>query len=443
MKKLILALAAVMLVFTVQAQNGKKAVRKASSALGAFNLDQNNNKEKLQEAIDQIEIGIEDPETAKEAKTYLTKGEIYNEIANQYLIASQLDQSTEGLPAVGNPAKVAAKAFIKAYEMAEKRWEKRDATKGMAQAQGHLSNIGVMAFQEEQNYQKAFDNFDLVLDLHKILQDEREDSSLKTEDDYLNQLYITGLAAINAEEMEEAKAYFQKLYDKKYDKAAVYESLYKITATDESKMDEAYAYLEEGRKMFPDDVSLLFAEINHFLRIGKLDELIDKLKAAIEKEPENVSLYSTLGNVYDNLYQTALKEGNEEEADKNFESAMKYYKQATEQDPDYVDAIYSIGALYYNKAAVMTQDLNKYADDYSKEGLKKYEALKEKIFAEFDNALPYFQKAEAINPNDMNTLIALKEIYARKDDLKVSNEFKNRIDRLQAGEEIEESYFDQ
>jgi tetratricopeptide (TPR) repeat protein len=242
--------------------------------------------------------------------------------------------------------------------------------------------------------------------------------------------------------MDAAKTYFDQLYEKKYDKPVIYESLYKITATDESKMEDAYAYLEEGRKLFPDDVSLLFAEINHFLRIGKLDVLITKLETAIEKEPDNVSLYSTLGNVYDNLYQKALKANDEAAAKENFDSAMKYYQQAVDKDADYVDAIYSIGALYYNKAAVMTQDLNKYADDYSKEGLKKYEELKKNIFEEFDNALPFFQKAEAINPSDLNTLIALKEIYARKDDLEKSNVFKERIDRIQAGETIEDAYFD-
>jgi hypothetical protein len=42
----------------------------------------------------------------------------------------------------------------------------------------------------------------------------------------------------------------------------------------------------------------------------------------------------------------------------------------------------------------------------------------------------------------LNTLIALKEIYARKDDLEKSNVFKERIDRIQAGETIDEAYFD-
>jgi len=73
--------------------------------------------------------------------------------------------------------------------------------------------------------------------------------------------------------------------------------------------------------------------------------------------------------------------------------------------------------------------------------LKKYEAMKEKVFNQFDEALPFFQKSEMLNPNDTNTLIALKEIFARKDDLPTSNEFKDRLQTVQEGGKNETSYF--
>ena len=53
----------------------------------------------------------------------------------------------------------------------------------------------------------------------------------------------------------------------------------------------------------------------------------------------------------------------------------------------------------------------------------------------FEQALPYFQKAETRDGNDMNTLIALKEIYARLNDLEKSNGYKARIEALQGGGE--------
>jgi tetratricopeptide (TPR) repeat protein len=436
MKKLILGLLAVLLVTSISAQDGKKAQKKAARALGAFNLDPTNNKAKLNEAVAEIDIALADSEIAGLAGAWQTKGEIYNSVANQIVIGKQLNQDMSGLPEVKNPAIQSANAFMKAYDLAEKKYEKKDALKGMKSVQGNLSNLGIYMF-EAADYNGAFENFKLVLDAHDKIKSAgaKEESALDKEEDYNNQLYITGLAALNAERAADAETYFTKLYDIKYNKPAIYEALYKIQAAkgdDEENLTKAYAYLEEGRKANPDDISILFAEINHFLKINKLDELINKLKMAIEKEPTNVSLYSTLGNVYDNLYQKEIESGSEEKATEYFNNAKDYYQQALEQDPTYVDAIYSVGALYYNRAAAMTLELNKLSDDYSKEGIKKYEALKAEIFEEFDLALPYFKKAESLDPNDVNTLIALKEIFARKDNLELSKEFKTRLDNAQS-----------
>lgn len=442
MKKLILALAAVLMVATVGAQNGKKAVRKASRALGTFNLNTSENQSSLQEAVDLIETGEQDPEMAKEAKTYLTKGEIFNTIANQYVIAAQLGQPTEGLPKVEDAALKAAKAYLKALDLAEKRYERKDSYAGLQQVQGHLLNAGIAIFQnEEQDFGKAFENFQMALDIHDKLKEEKEDSRLDNEEQYQQQVYLAGLAALNSGRTDVAKGHFQELYEAGYEEPAIYESLYKIVAQDTSKMEEAYEYIEEGRKKYPDEVSLLFAEINHFLRLGKMDELIGKLKEAIKAEPSNVSLYSTLGSVYDQLYQKQAEAGKDEKANEYFDKALDYYQQAVDKDPESVDAVYSIGALYFNRAAALTQEQQKLAEKYDKESLKRYNALQKEIFQEFEKALPYFKKAESIEPNDINTLIALKEIYARKDDLEMSKVFKERFDRVQAGETLESSYF--
>ena len=75
------------------------------------------------------------------------------------------------------------------------------------------------------------------------------------------------------------------------------------------------------------------------------------------------------------------------------------------------------------------------------EGLKKYDELRKLVLTQFDEALPFFKKAEMLNPNDRNTLIALKEIFARKDDLPTSTEFKNRLEKVEAGGSNESSYF--
>lgn len=441
MKKLILSLF-VLSLFTlslVAQEDAKKALKEAGKAMGAYNLDPTNNKDKLKEAVTAIDIAAASPETNVEVKTWQTKGEIYNEIAAQTVAILQLKLGKlEDLPKVENPAVQAYMAFQKALEISEKKYEKKDALKGLQASQAHLYNLGIFSY-EDKRFGDAYEDFKGVLAVHDLLKSNEEKSSLDTPEAYNDQLYVTGLSALSADKTAEAKPYFEKLYANNYDKPAIYEALYKIKA--DENLDEAYKYLSKGREKFPEDVSLLFAEINHFLRINKLDELIGKLKTAIEKEPENVSLYSTLGNVYDNLYQREFEAGNKAKSDEYFNNALNYYDQALKKDPTYSDAIYSIGALYYNKAAAHSKELNSLANDLSKEGQKKYDALKVEVEADFEKALPYFQKAEAINPNDINTLIALKEIFARKDDFATSNEFKKRLEVVQGGGKNPAPYF--
>jgi len=440
MKKVIFGILSLLLVASsLTAQDGKRAYKDASKALNSFNLGGQTETADLKEAMAKIEIAIEDEEMSQDAKVWNTRGEIYNAVVSNYMTMRMIGGEEKEVEILDKAAALKAyESFSKALEMADKRWHENDAIKGLTETANNLMNMGVEEY-ESGNYAKAYLDFNAVLDIRETLKEKGESSVLEKEEDYLNQLYITGLAALNANMMDEAKPFFEQLYEIEYDKPAVYDALYKIKAQDDQ--EAALAILETGREKYPDDVSLLFTEINHYLSVGKMDVLVDKLKTAIEKEPNNVSLYSTMGNVYDNLYQKALESGDEEKQEEYFNEALKYYSQALEKKPDFFDAMYSIGALYYNKAAGFTQQMNAMAEDYSKEGMKKYEAAKEKMFAQFDEALPYFKKAEQLNPNDRNTLIALKEIYARKDQLEMSNVFKERLDTIESGGEVSESYF--
>lgn len=437
MKKLILGFLSLLLIaVSVQGQD----VRDAQKAFNRYNLDPTNNKGDLKEAVAAIDQALQTEEGKSSGKAWNMKGDIYNEVANQILTIRQLGLGDESeLPQVDNPAFQAYEAYQKGLELAEKKFETRDALKGLQNVQPMLSNLGV-AMYEEQNYDGAFNAFQAVINAHETLKANGEDSSLDDPAEMNNQMYITGLAALNANKTDVAKPYFQKLYDQEYDRPLIYEAMYKIASEEESP-EAAYRYLETGREKYPDDVSLLFTDINHALKTNQLDALIKKLQSAIEKEPNNVTLYTTTGNVYDQLYQKARQDGDQAKAEEYFSEAKSYYEKGREIDPKNFDAIYSLGTLYYNRAASMTQELNKLADDYSPEGIKKYEGLKEKMFEQFDNALPYFKECEMLNPNDVNTLIALKEIFARKDQLEVSNEFKERLETVQGGGTVDGSYF--
>ena len=55
--------------------------------------------------------------------------------------------------------------------------------------------------------------------------------------------------------------------------------------------------------------------------------LIDQLEQAIAKEPENTTLHVSLGNVYDNLYQKAVSEGDTDNTMVYFNKVLFLYSE--------------------------------------------------------------------------------------------------------------------
>lgn len=438
-KSLVFLLGCLFITVNAEAQGeGANLAKAAGKALTSYNIDPPNNEAKLDEAKTKINQALQYPEAQALASAWITKGDIYNTFLQRDMVKRQFNAN---FALTGdNDALEAFNAYQKGYEIATKLYEKSDAIKGSSEVQGHLINIGVSKY-EAAEYMKAFLSFQAALQSHDLLKSNAQKSILDDQEQYNDQVYITALAAQLAKRNDDALRYYEILYKAGTDKPAVYEGIYNIKM---EKGDDAGAMkiLAEGRQKFPEDSALLFAQINDYLKRGKLEELTGVLQQAIKQEPDNVGLYITLGNVYDNLYQAELRAQNAARADEYFNAAKKYYLDATSRDPQNVDAAYSLGSLYYNKAAILTQEMNALPEDSSQEGLQRLGDMRNEIMALFDTALPYFQKAESLDPNDLNTLTALSEIYARKEDLELSNAFKKRLETVRGGGKNAKSYFD-
>ena len=419
------------------AQDYGKLVKKAKRALNTYYLDQNNNESDLMEARDLVKQAFEESDEAQsDFDVQFYRGKIFAEVyakENAKLLADPNYQLSDSeLPFKS------FRSLNKALELADKNWKEKDVLDAMVINAINLSNTGIRAFQD-QNFERAYNAFQHTLEVKEVLSDNgNSDAYLANDADLQNQKYYTALAAQLAKKNERANALYQDLLDSGFQTAEVYEGLYRVNS--ESNPEEAIQYLQQGREMYPDSTNLLYAEINYYLKQGNIETLEDKLKQGIEKDPKNASLHITLGNVYDRLYQKSAEEGNSEQADDYFNKAIQKYEDAIEIDPDLNDAYYSVGALYYNKAAEISKQMQELESDYSKEGLKKYEALNKKVLGNFDKALPWFKKSEQKEPNDVNTLIALKEIFAKKGELELSQTFTDRLNQVRSGEELK-SYF--
>ena len=436
MKKFVFGIFALMLFAgTTTAQTPVELITKAKKAVKAIS----GKKEKLADAQTAIDAMMAAGDNKTNWEALLWQGKLYNEMAS----IDNLSRSTNQL--LGKPYKaeytkaglMGADALMAAVKGTQDKKQLKEVIAALTEAQVNVNNYG-SDLTDAKDYVSAYKSFKSVLDIHEALKANSAKSTLDKVEDYNKQLYLVALLSTYSDMEKDAMPIYKKMIDAKKDTSFIYSAMYKATV--DADREKALAYLEEGAKKYPEDTQILFTKINHLLKDGKLEVLTTQLKDAIKKEPKNVTLYFTLGNVLDNLAQN---EKDETKQKAYAAEALEYYNKTLELDAKNVDAIYSIGASFYNKAAIYSKEMKKLESDFSKEGQKKYEAAEKLMLAEFENALPYFKKAEGLNPNDRNTLIALKEIFARKNDLKTANEFNARLQVLDDNGKNKESFFKQ
>lgn len=407
----------------LQAQDPVKDMKKAARLLGTYNLDPAGSADKLQEAVGLANASIDDALVKVDPTAWQAYGDIFMTVVNTDVAHFVLDPAYN----VSDPlaSGKAFKGFQMAAQLADKSYQTKDAMKALSAGIQNLYYMGSALYQTK-NYAGAYTAFKATYDGYALLQKNNEPSNFDAAEQP-KALYYSGLCAQQAGMMEEAKMVYKQLVDEGIAEPGVYEALINIYKDENPALSEQY--LKAAREKYPDDTALLYAEINYLLAKGELTSLIDKLEKAAKLDPTNVSIFVTLGQIYDKLYQDQVAT-DPIAAEDNFNKAMSYYQQALTKDAKSFDAIYSIGALWYNKAAAYSIELNTLSNDYTPAGTKKYDAKKAQMDDAFVNALPFFKQAEEINAKDVNTLIALKEIYARQDKLDLVEEYKKKIDAL-------------
>jgi Tfp pilus assembly protein PilF len=193
----------------------------------------------------------------------------------------------------------------------------------------------------------------------------------------------------------------------------LYLALLRVYQTQGNK-DDFKTVLAEARAKFPDDETLIRLELQGYLDNKEYDKAMGSLDLAISKEPENKVYYYIKGFIQQNEM-------------KQKDAARISYAKALELDPQYHDALYMTGLTFVEEANAITEEMNK----LDLRQAKKYDELKAKQQAKFNDALPYFEKAEQIKPDDLDTLRALKEVYYRTGNQAKALEMTKRINAAQ------------
>ena len=328
-------------------------------------------------AASYIEQAIENPKANVKNKTWRYRGEIYLNISkDSTLFAAFPDALT-----------LAKDSYMRAKELDTKGSYAQECQIGLGQVQMAASNAGITKYNTG-DFGRAGGFFDLSAEIASAF--EATDTMA---------LYNSALCYEKAGNVELAVARYQACADIQYQVPNVFlfiSNLYRTSGQE----DLALQTLADARKAYPREQSLIIEELNIYLTNEEFDKAKENLALAAEQDPTNEILWFSLGSVLDNL-------GNAEEA-------IEAYRKALEVKPDYFDANYNLGALYFNQAV---QGINE-ANDMWKPRMTKSESDAQKKLegdakALFATAKPYLEAAHAVDTDDVETIRSLRDVYAR------------------------------
>lgn len=327
------------------------------------------------------------------AKVYSYKAQIYAEMAavpNSTMAADATEKAVE-----------AAKISLEA----DKSVNTVQNIQILDGARIKVFNDGITGY-ENGEYEKAYHSFTKAAAISDILA-QRGLGGIDS-----SSIAMSAYSAQNAGKADEAIAIYERLIAMQYNDVQIYQQLATLYMA-KGEDAKGAATIEAGKARYPASKDFLIAEINSLLKAGKQQEAVAKMEEAASLFPDNPSLYFALGSTYEGI--PGMKD-----------KAESYYQKALNIKPDFFDALYNLGALFYNEAAEKVKQANELPLNKQKE----YDTLTKEAQALFSKALPFFDKALGVEPNDMNTLIALKEIHANLGDMKKSNEYKARFEGL-------------
>jgi tetratricopeptide (TPR) repeat protein len=339
---------------------------------------------KLAEAKEMIDACTTYEKTMNDGKTWYYKALIY---------ASLDTTSNEAYKALSpNPLDIAMESLQKADQMAKPGSEYfvNDAsgfpvtrTQQIGSLNGYYLNKGVAEYQEE-DYENSMINFE---------------KSQRIAPDDTTGYYFAGIVAQNMENWDKAIVNINAFIDKGGKSPDAYLWLINIYNNYKTDKNKALEVAREAKAKFPEKSEFSRFEIGLLIDLDKIDEAKVGLEQAVKEEPDNKTLHFFLGYTY-------LKQNMLDKAKISFEESLRI-------DPQYFDAQFYLAKVVSEDAKKIKKEMNNLgisADDKK----KRFEL--DKVYVEkLKVALPYWEKAEKLNPSDQEVLDELYSIYADLD----------------------------
>jgi tetratricopeptide (TPR) repeat protein len=335
----------------------------------------------LAEAKQMIDEATTYEKTMNDGKTWYYRGLIYAAI------------DTTSNPAVNALADdaltVAIESFAKADQLGKKDNEYfvTDAsgvipvtkTQQIDQIAGHYLNKGAALYQTD-SLAEALENFE---------------KTQKIKPDDTTSYFYAGFVANAMEDHDKALANFEKYIEKGGTSSDAYSLMINTYSGPKEDKEKALEVARRAKEKYPENPEFPKVEIGLLIDMEKIDEAKKGLEEAVKREPDNKQYQFYLGYV--------------NSREENFEEAKKHFQEALRIDPTYFDAQYYLAQVYLIDAAKIAEQVKNLG--ISAADKKKQAELDKVLVQKYKVALPYWEKAEQMKPNDLDVLDRLKTIY--------------------------------
>ncbi|MDR0954522.1 MAG: tetratricopeptide repeat protein [Rikenellaceae bacterium] len=161
-------------------------------------------------------------------------------------------------------------------------------------------------------------------------------------------------------------------------------------------MEKAEQSLKDGIQKFPANSQLIGELITFYTNTGQdASQMIPMVEEALQRDPDNHVFYFGLGLIYTRLG--------------DFDKAIESFKKASELDSQDFSSAYNVGLTYLSKADAMLPEINSIPVNEQalyNEKMGEFNAL-------YKEAIPFFEKAHALNSTEPITIELLRSIYFR------------------------------
>ena len=363
---------------------------------------------RYQKAVDEIERYISNPPDKLRANAWLLRAKIYLDI--------QLSDKLHVRRVSPNAGVLAAESYkeVLALQKHDRTSLARDALRAIEQIWGNYIKRGTDSY-DVSNYEDAYGYF--------------QKASRVKEEDSLSLLY-SGYLAQQLGDYDAARGHYNDLISMgKYDEG-VYRALISIEQVSPQDSTTMLTLLDEALRLYPDNMEYMKQKMIVLSSRGMDSEARDILISALKKSPNDSWLLVNIAGVYDEKARELIRLEEYNEADLYLDSAELYYGRVLETDPTHFEANYNLAVVYVRRSRRYYDVVRKMSN---REYAEKGKALEKKGEPLLHQALPYIQRAEKIDPEDVDVWIVLQEIYSLLNDQEKKDFYQTLIEVEEEG----------